>query len=681
MQVIPLYLNIDGHVATPMDAYNAVRNTPPALMRGVRALLCLRLVDDEGNQDDSGIAALANWEFVLAGDWNTATTPEIRVSSGIAVVKTTVGTKTYNEIQIPLTELNTEELISKLGNNASADLGAELVGFEAGETDPGFLIQFTMRVYNRRSTAGTGTPTPVDDGLYSAVQIDSLLTQYYTSVQVDAKLSGYALTGHNHDAIYAAIAHTHTIGEVVNLQAALDAKADTVTVNTHIADANIHTSTAERAEAIALGHAVTAHMANTENPHAVTKSQVGLDKVDNTSDLDKPVSTAQLAALNGKLTATFSGIQAIVNSAAITYYSTLEALLAYLNTLDTEATEGIIINFAPADYSMTGALAFPAIRMVLNGNNSELIISGELSFTRNVIIRNFSGISAATLTFHNANIDNAELTGTMVCLGSVSTSFVNVTGDVTVNSASKELVFSRGTIAGKITSIGSLVLLDAAVYANSDTPAVSSSGGAIRVLNSVIINTGTGGGISCDNGATAASPNMLADVVIMNGTLTAGTAVTLLGVIYASDAISGSALVRMMSKADIGLGNVDNTADLIKPVSIAQQAALDGKAAIDHNHDTDYAVKSSEHVHANLTVLEKFSENIFGNPLYDGKSIVGSSSSGGALLSSDFFAVNPGVAKSAAINGGGSFTGGLTGIVDYATALPQNFLTSTYQVA
>ena len=44
-----------------------------------------------------------------------------------------------------------------------------------------------------------------------------------------------------------------------------------------------------------------AHLTNTSNPHSVTKSQVGLGNVDNTSDLDKPVSTPQQNALNGKL--------------------------------------------------------------------------------------------------------------------------------------------------------------------------------------------------------------------------------------------------------------------------------------------------------------------------------------------------------------------------------------------
>lgn len=43
------------------------------------------------------------------------------------------------------------------------------------------------------------------------------------------------------------------------------------------------------------------HTSSTTNPHQVTKEQVGLGNVDNTSDADKPVSTAQAAALANKL--------------------------------------------------------------------------------------------------------------------------------------------------------------------------------------------------------------------------------------------------------------------------------------------------------------------------------------------------------------------------------------------
>jgi len=56
--------------------------------------------------------------------------------------------------------------------------------------------------------------------------------------------------------------------------------------------------------------AVNNHITNYNNPHQVTKAQVGLGNVDNTSDLDKPVSTATQNFVNSSIatsTATFRG--------------------------------------------------------------------------------------------------------------------------------------------------------------------------------------------------------------------------------------------------------------------------------------------------------------------------------------------------------------------------------------
>ena len=65
------------------------------------------------------------------------------------------------------------------------------------------------------------------------------------------------------------------------------------------------------------GANVLSHLSSTSNPHSVTKSQVGLGNNDNTSDANKPVSTAQQTALNLKanlaspaFTGTVSGITA-----------------------------------------------------------------------------------------------------------------------------------------------------------------------------------------------------------------------------------------------------------------------------------------------------------------------------------------------------------------------------------
>ena len=55
---------------------------------------------------------------------------------------------------------------------------------------------------------------------------------------------------------------------------------------------------------------LTTHTSNTNNPHQVTKAQIGLGNVDNTSDLDKPVSTATQNFVNSSIatsTATFRG--------------------------------------------------------------------------------------------------------------------------------------------------------------------------------------------------------------------------------------------------------------------------------------------------------------------------------------------------------------------------------------
>lgn len=47
-----------------------------------------------------------------------------------------------------------------------------------------------------------------------------------------------------------------------------------------------------------------AHINNRTNPHRVTKEQIGLDQVDNTSDANKPISNATQTALNGKFSVT-----------------------------------------------------------------------------------------------------------------------------------------------------------------------------------------------------------------------------------------------------------------------------------------------------------------------------------------------------------------------------------------
>lgn len=80
-------------------------------------------------------------------------------------------------------------------------------------------------------------------------------------------------------------ADCHPISAITGLQDKLDEK-----LNTESAEETYATKTE-----------LSSHTENTDNPHNVTKAQVGLGNVDNTSDLNKPISTATQNALNGKL--------------------------------------------------------------------------------------------------------------------------------------------------------------------------------------------------------------------------------------------------------------------------------------------------------------------------------------------------------------------------------------------
>ena len=68
------------------------------------------------------------------------------------------------------------------------------------------------------------------------------------------------------------------------------ALADTAIGSAAAADAT------SKANAAAAASTPVAHATNTSNPHSVTATQVGLGNVDNTSDVNKPVSTAQALA-------------------------------------------------------------------------------------------------------------------------------------------------------------------------------------------------------------------------------------------------------------------------------------------------------------------------------------------------------------------------------------------------
>lgn len=87
---------------------------------------------------------------------------------------------------------------------------------------------------------------------------------------------------------------------------------------------------------------LTSHVNDTSNPHGVTKAQVGLSNVDNTSDANKPVSTATQTALDLKAplaSPTFTGNPTAPTQTAGDN-STKIATTAYADTLKNQLSIG-----------------------------------------------------------------------------------------------------------------------------------------------------------------------------------------------------------------------------------------------------------------------------------------------------------------------------------------------------
>lgn len=77
---------------------------------------------------------------------------------------------------------------------------------------------------------------------------------------------------------------------------------------------------------------IAAHTEDTANPHNVTKAQVGLGNVDNTADIDKPLSTAIQAALDAKADQTTVGTKADQSAVDAVTPNALGQLIAGLST-------------------------------------------------------------------------------------------------------------------------------------------------------------------------------------------------------------------------------------------------------------------------------------------------------------------------------------------------------------
>ena len=152
-----------------------------------------------------------------------------------------------------------------------------------------------------------------------------------------------------------------------DLQTQLGATGDALTSETSRATAAEQTLTtaienetkrAQEAEE-ELDKDLTAHIDNFSNPHQVTKSQVGLGAVDNTSDMDKPVSTAQASAIRAAVSAEAAARETAIENEATARQTAItaetEARETAISSLETKIND--IEDIIPSTATTTNELA------------------------------------------------------------------------------------------------------------------------------------------------------------------------------------------------------------------------------------------------------------------------------------------------------------------------------------
>ena len=277
-------------------------------------------------------------------------------------------------------------------------------------------------------------------------------------------------------------------------QLALDKKVDKQTGYSLISTAaltklnNLPSQSELSGELQTLSGNISDHVADKDNPHEVTKTQVGLGNVDNTSDADKPVSTATQTALDGKVSKTTT-----VNGHA----------------LDTDIT----------------------------------ILKSDVGLGN---VDNTSDLDKPVSTAQQAAIDELGR-NTSSALNNLRSTVESV--ETSLNDSSEASASAINELAGILKNL-------------------TINGMPLDGTNFVITKEDVGLG-NVENESTSSMPVSTATQEALNAKVDKVTTVN-------GHSLAANVTV---TKGDVGLENVDNTSDANKPISTATQSALDGKVS------------------------------------------------------------------------------------------------------
>ena len=329
----------------------------------------------------------------------------------------------------------------------------------------------------------------------------------------------------------------------------------------------------------------------------ITKTMVGLGNVDDTSDASKPVSTSQQTALDLKAplaSPTFTGTVAGITQTMVGL-SNVDNTADTAKPVSTAQQTALDLKANLASPTFTGTVTAPT-SSITNTTNSTSTGTGALQVTGGVGIGGNVFIGGNTRIYGGLTVDGSfNVTGSIISTTVKETVRISERVDISNSGTGPGLTvrqFGTAAIAeffddttsimqikdGGDVSMNQQLFVGGITSIKNMTNSTSTATGALQVVGGAGIGGnlyvgGTAVGItksmvglgSADNTADTAKPVSTAQQTALD-----------LKANLASPTFTGT--VGGITKSMVGLGSVDNTADTAKPVSTAQQTALDLKA-------------------------------------------------------------------------------------------------------
>jgi hypothetical protein len=225
----------------------------------------------------------------------------------------------------------------------------------------------------------------------------------------------------------------------------------------------------------------------------------------------------------------------IPNGTEIMPYKTFSAAVAAMGT----PSVGFAIHIATGTYTEASLVTLPNVPIVIYGNEAIITFASGLTIQYPSYVINDLNIVG------NVTMSSTAATGQGLSNGG------SVTGDITYNGGRtgfKNTILLGGlitvtspafwvanicTVTSQITGDGQIIIENCQINTGKTTPLITSTtGGTLIVVNSLITNTSTGGGISCNNGANGVTAiNGISNCIITvasGAPIACGTAVTII---------------------------------------------------------------------------------------------------------------------------------------------------------